>query len=200
MEKVIAQGAEAILLRKNKSLEKKRIKKSYRHKELDLFLRASRTRREARLLEKAASLIPVPKIKKLRKFEIEMEFLEGKKLSEWLDKFPKEKAFKICNEIGMNIAKLHANNIIHGDLTTSNMIYKDGKVYFIDFGLGFHSSRVEDKAVDLYLLKQALKSKHFKSWNNYFEEVIKGYKWQGSEQVLKQLEKVEKRGRYKGKK
>ncbi|MEM2089992.1 MAG: KEOPS complex kinase/ATPase Bud32 [Candidatus Pacearchaeota archaeon] len=200
MEKVIAQGAEAILLRKNKSLEKKRIKKSYRNKELDLFLRASRTRREARLLEKAASLIPVPKIKKLRKFEIEMEFLEGKKLSEWLDKFPKEKAFKICNEIGMNIAKLHANNIIHGDLTTSNMIYKDGKVYFIDFGLGFHSSRVEDKAVDLYLLKQALKSKHFKSWNNYFEEVIKGYKWQGSEQVLKHLEKVEKRGRYKGKK
>lgn len=201
MTKIIAQGAEAILLKKDKILEKKRIKKGYRHKKLDLFLRASRTRYEARLLEKAASIIPVPKIKKIKNYAIEMEFIKGKKLSEWLDKFPMEKALKICKEIGESIAKLHANNIVHGDLTTSNMIYNDkkDKVYFIDFGLSFHSTRIEDKAVDLYLLKQALKSKHFKSWDNYFKEVIKAYKWQASDQVLKQLDKVESRGRYKGK-
>ncbi|MFH1917536.1 MAG: serine/threonine protein kinase, partial [Nanoarchaeota archaeon] len=73
------------------------------------------------------------------------------------------------------------------------------RVYFIDFGLGFISQRYEDKAVDLHLLKQALEAKHFKNWEILFNEVIKGYKnSKDSEKVLKQFEKVEKRGRYKG--
>ncbi|UCD20910.1 MAG: Kae1-associated serine/threonine protein kinase [archaeon] len=196
--KIIAQGAEAILIRKGNSLIKDRIKKGYRHKNLDLMLRKRRTKRESRLLEKTSKMVDVPKIKKTSEFQIEMEFLSGKKLSEWLDKLPKTEAFRICKEIGKNLAILHKNNIIHGDLTTSNMILRNRKVYFIDFGLGFHSARVEDKAVDLYLLAQALKSKHFKSWQNYLKEVIKTYR-KGNENVLKQLKKVETRGRYKSK-
>ncbi|MEM4703063.1 MAG: KEOPS complex kinase/ATPase Bud32 [Candidatus Pacearchaeota archaeon] len=199
MKKMIAQGAEAMLTRENGTLVKDRIKKSYRHKQLDLALRTSRTKREARILEKARALIDVPKVSGTSKFKIKMQFIEGKKLSEWLDRMPKKEAIKVCRIIGRCIAKLHENNIIHGDLTTSNMIYSQGRVYFIDFGLGFHSARVEDKAVDLHLLKEALKSKHFKSWQDYFEEVIKNYKNKNREAVLKQLEKVESRGRYKRK-
>lgn len=201
MSKIIAQGAEAILVKKDKKLEKNRIKKSYRHKELDLFLRSSRTRKEARLLEKASFLINVPQVFQTQDFKIRMEFIEGKKLSEWLDRMPEKESLKVCKLIGESVAKLHEANIIHGDLTTSNMIFKEkeNKVYFIDFGLGFHSTRIEDKAVDLHLLKEALQSKHFKGWDSYFKEVIKNYKWLQAESVLKQLEKVESRGRYKKK-
>ena len=130
--------------------------------------------------------------------KIKMPFIEGKRLSDWLDKFSLEEAKTICIEVGKDVAKLHDNNIIHGDLTTSNMILSDNKIYFIDFGLGFHSHRVEDKAVDLHLLRQALEAKHFKAWQILFNAVIEGYKTsKNAEKTLKQLEKVEKRGRYK---
>ena len=71
---------------------------------------------------------------------------------------------------------------------------------FIDFGLGFFSNKIEDKAVDLHLLKQALESKHFKKWDENFKEVLKNYKIsKDSEKVLERLKKVESRGRYKDK-
>ncbi|MCX8194361.1 MAG: KEOPS complex kinase/ATPase Bud32, partial [Candidatus Pacearchaeota archaeon] len=154
-------------------------------------------------------VIPVPKLKAIDgmakkklepETEIEMEFIDGKLLSLWLDKFPLKKAIKICKQIGENIAKIHDLDIIHGDLTTSNMILKGDKIYFIDFGLSFHSARAEDKAVDLHLLREALEAKHFKHWQKYFEAAIEGYKLsKNSKAVLERLKKVESRGRYKGK-
>ncbi|MCX6749275.1 MAG: hypothetical protein NTW17_00835 [Candidatus Pacearchaeota archaeon] len=75
---------------------------------------------------------------------------------------------------------------------------KSFKIFFIDFGLGFISPKIEDKAVDLHLLKQALEAKHFTHWYELFNEVLKGYSFsKNSKQVLKQLKKVEARGRYK---
>ena len=74
------------------------------------------------------------------------------------------------------------------------MIYKNGEIYFIDFGLGFHSNRIEDKAVDIHVLKQALEAKHFQNWETLFNIFKKAYK---NKQVLERLKKVEKRGRYK---
>jgi len=199
MEKIIAQGAEAVLIRKDGKLIKRRVPKAYRHPELDKKIRTRRTRAEAKILEKVSRIVNVPKIISVKETEIDMEFIEGKKLSEWLDKFPLEKAIKICYQLGESIAELHDNDIIHGDLTTSNMILKNDKIYFLDFGLSFHSARIEDKAVDLHLLRQALESKHFKNWSDLFAAVIEGYKKLGNEAVLLQLKKVESRGRYKGK-
>jgi len=98
-------------------------------------------------------------------------------------------------EIGRSVRKLHDANIIHGDLTTSNMILKD-KVYFIDFGLGFFSTRIEDKAVDLFLFKKALESKHHEVWEECFKEVLKAY---GDQKVMERLKEIEKRGRYRKK-
>lgn len=206
MQKIIAQGAEANIIHTGKFIIKHRIKKSYRHPELDRKLIKSRTKSEAKLLTKASEIIPSPKpffIPNTDFTKIKMPFIQGKKLSEHLDNFKTNQAKKICEQIGQNIAKIHQNDLIHGDLTTSNMIFseKDSLVYFIDFGLGFHSSRIEDKAVDLHLLRQALEAKHFKNWEILFKSVIKGYKSQNkeAEKVLQQLKKVESRGRYKTK-
>ena len=249
---IISRGAEAVLIKQGSSLIKKRVKKSYRIPEIDEKLRKLRTRSEARLLEKASSVVFVPKIIKADEKDkvIEMQFIEGKKLSENLDNFSLEKQKQICFKIGEEVSKLHELGVIHSDLTTSNMILKEDfnknntpantnnlpskasqdlniinndnltrskrgayaeaisneqssnppfKVYFIDFGLSFSSSKIEDKAVDLHLLRQALESKHFKHWHILFQEVLKGYEQVSeAEKVLKQLEKVEKRGRYKG--
>jgi len=199
MEKIIERGAEAILIEKDGSLIKRRIKKGYRHSELDKKIREGRTRREARILEKAGKIISVPSVISSddKKAEIEMKFIEGKRLSDWLDKIPGSLA--ICTQIGEEIGKLHDANIIHGDLTTSNMILQEGKVWFIDFGLGFHSERLEDKAVDLHLMKQALESRHFEKFSQYFDAVLRGYKRTSkkSSEVLEQFKKVESRGRYK---
>lgn len=208
-EQIIGRGAEALLIKSGNILKKRRIKKGYRHETLDLMLRASRTRREARLLEKAARVISVPKVKAIdgmakkplgMETEIEMEFVDGKVLSEELDNFSLAKALMICKEIGKNAAKLHDMGLVHGDLTTSNMILHKNSVYFIDFGLGFHSDRMEDKAVDLHLLREALEAKHFKHWMAYFKAVSEGYKIsKNASLVLERLKKVESRGRYKGK-
>ena|SRR3989304_5439339 len=197
MEKIIGMGAEAVLIHKDGKLIKIRKRKSYRLQVLDEKLRKQRTKKEAKLLEKAAKLIPVPKIFKTdEKEEINMEFLEGKKLSENLDNL--KNAEEICIEIGRNIAKLHDADIIHGDLTTSNMILKDNKVYFIDFGLGFESKKIEDKAVDLHLIKHALEAKHFAHYEKFFKAILEGYKLsQHHEAAIHRLKAVEKRGRYK---
>lgn len=125
-----------------------------------------------------------------------MPYIEGKKLSEHLEQLEWR---NICKIIGNQIAKLHDNNIIHGDLTTSNMIWneKEKKLYFIDFGLGFISSRIEDKAVDLHLIKQALEAKHFSIYKEAEKIILDNYNSKDKDKILEQLKKVELRGRYK---
>jgi len=198
--KIIQQGAESIILQEKNRVIKRRIKKSYRISEIDDKIRRQRTRSEAKLLTKAFKLISIPEIIKVDQEtkEIIMDFINGKKLSDYLDKFLLKKQKEVCKLIGESTAKLHDADIIHGDLTTSNMILKDNKIYFIDFGLGFISHKFEDKAVDLHLLKQALEAKHFKNWEILFREVLKGYSISKSHKtILERLNKVEKRGRYK---
>ena len=95
---------------------------------------------------------------------------------------------------------MHNASIIHGDLTTSNIIVHD-KVYFIDFGLGFVSTKIEDKAVDLHIIKKALESKHYLHAEECFHYLLEGYTKENKdvEMILRRLEKVEKRGHYKHK-
>jgi TP53 regulating kinase-like protein len=196
--KILQQGAEANIIKVGGWIIKDRVKKNYRIPELDIKIRERRTRSEAKLLEKASKVIdcPISSIKNSSK--LKMPFIDGKKLSEHLDKLSLKKQKEICKKIGESVAKLHNADIIHGDLTTSNMILKNDKIYFIDFGLGFSSHKFEDKAVDLHLLRQALEAKHFKNWKKLFEQVIKSYKkYKDSKIVLERLKAVEKRGRYK---
>ena len=199
--KIIAQGAEAKILldEKNSLVIKDRVSKSYRLKELDEKIRKQRTKAEKKLLEKACKIINAPNPLPLKDFDkIKMPFIKGKKLSENLDNFPITKQKEIMKQVGESIAKIHDADIIHGDLTTSNMILSNERVFFIDFGLGYISKKIEDKAVDLHLLKHALEAKHFKNWKILFEKFLEGYKkGKESKKILERLTAVEKRGRYK---
>ena len=194
--KLIGKGAEAEIYEDKEGIViKKRIPKSYRIKEIDSDLRLGRTRRETKILTKLPKEVKGPKFISMHLSNIEMSKVEGEKVRDILDN-----NIKICKEIGEKIAILHNHDIIHGDLTTSNMIFNK-EVFFIDFGLSFFSRRVEDKAVDLHLLKQALESKHYKVFEKAFSLVLKGYKSKSDnyDEVMKRFEKVEARGRNKGK-
>ncbi len=207
--KILQQGAEAIIsLNSKNQIEKNRVSKSYRFPLLDKKIRKQRTKSEAKILIKASQIISVPKLISSTETDLVIEYIKGKKLSEYLDKLKNQ--IQIAETIGKQIALLHNNNIIHGDLTTSNMIYIEEnktldnnspkfKLYFIDFGLSFNSHRPEDFAVDLHLISQALEAKHFKNYKSLFNAVLKGYKSISSKtkEILKRLEKVESRGRYK---
>jgi len=197
---IIQSGAEAILIERDGQLIKRRIKKGYRIKEIDDKLRKLRTRKEGKILERAGKVISCPKVIKIddKDMEIVMEFIDGKKLSRELNNFELKEQKEICKKIGQEVAKLHELDIIHGDLTTSNMILREGKVYLIDFGLGFENGKIEDKAVDLHLIKQALEAKHFEHHKELYKKILEGYEeYKDSKKVLVQLEKVELRGRYK---
>lgn len=198
MTKILAQGAEAIITLEKNIVTKNRIPKSYRLKELDEKIRKKRTEKEAKILEKAIKIISVPKVLGQTKFELELEYINGDKLSEKLNSYNEKKQFDTMKTLGKQVAILHQSDIIHGDLTTSNTILKENKVYIIDFGLSFISKKIEDKAVDLHLIKQALEAKHFQNHEKLFENLIEGYSiFKDSKDVLERLKKVESRGRYK---
>ncbi|MFH1291350.1 MAG: KEOPS complex kinase/ATPase Bud32 [archaeon] len=206
--KLISQGAEAKIYLVTPSsseqvgdkniISKQRIPKTYRHPQLDKQIRTRRTRSESKILSKALSIkANIPKVLNTDKFNIEIEYLPGDRLSETLNSYPEKKQFQIMQQLGEQVAILHENNIIHGDLTTSNTILSKNKIFLIDFGLGFISTKIEDKAVDLHLIKQALEAKHFQNPKELFENFTKGYKHKDSNKILERLNIVEKRGRYK---
>jgi len=196
--KLLNQGAEAKIYLDKNTILKTRIPKTYRHPQLDNQIRTRRTRSEAKILTKALSFkVNVPTVIKTDKFNIDIQYIEGDRLSETLNSYPEEKQFKVMQQLGKQLALLHQNNIIHGDLTTSNTILSQDKLFLIDFGLGFVSTKQEDKAVDLHLIKQALEAKHFQNHEDLFKQFCKGYKWTDSDKILERLEVVEKRGRYK---
>jgi Kae1-associated kinase Bud32 len=202
---IICRGAESIVYLDNfegqKVLVKERIKKSYRITQIDEKIRKIRTRREVRLLTEARKVgVLTPKIFFVDEVnqKITMEFIDGLRIKELFYTADKKTVKKICFEIGKLIGKLHSAGIVHGDLTTSNIILKDNQIYFIDFGLGEFSKRIEDQGVDLNLLYEALKSTHFKILKLCWENIVKGYKeeYKNAEQVLEKMEEIEKRARY----
>ncbi|MBI3031902.1 Kae1-associated serine/threonine protein kinase [Candidatus Woesearchaeota archaeon] len=194
--KLIMHGAEAKIYRDKNKIIKIRAEKKYRCRELDESLRKHRTRKEVKILEKIAKLKLAPKCISYNDVDtVEMEFVEGKKLSEHLERL---KYKQVCFILGQKIRQLHDLEIIHGDLTTSNLIYDDQehKLYCIDFGLSYTSTKDEDKAVDLHVLHEALVSKHYSIADRAFKEVLQGY---DSKKVEKKLVLVELRGRNKQK-
>jgi len=203
--KMIKQGAEAkLFLSKHDNQRvviKDRIKKNYRVGQIDKKIRKKRTSQESNLLSEARrSSVPTPIVFEIDKedHKIIMEYIDGIRIKEFLNSSDKKSIQKVCFGIGRSIGKLHSRGIIHGDLTTSNMILRKEKIYFIDFGLGFFSRKIEDQGTDLMLLQEALKSTHFKILDFCWKTIIKGYEkeYSNSNQVLKKVEEIEKRARY----
>ena len=195
----IAQGAEAVLYQDGALVIKERISKGYRLASLDESLRRFRTKREAKVLSKLEEMnFPAPHLKEFSEARLTMDFIHGEKLR---DVLLKGKEDNFADQIGELVGRLHLKNIIHGDLTTSNMIMNNDRLNLIDFGLSSFSEKVEDKAVDLFLLDRSLKSTHFTIYPSIFENVLEGYKYNNpeAENVLGRLEKVMARGRNKNK-
>ncbi len=215
--KLIKQGAEAKiylaefeeffgvnLLPGEMVIVKHRIPKRYRIEEIDVKLRKERTIREARILHRAKKFgVNCPHIYEvdMKDMKIAMEFINGLRLKEHLEGIPIEERLKICREIGKQVARLHGAGIVHGDLTTSNMILKEGKVYLIDFGLADFDSTLEARGVDLHLLQRAMESTHYTWAKKGFNAVLDGYGESLGEEarrkIEEKLEEIESRGRYR---
>jgi Kae1-associated kinase Bud32 len=127
-----------------------------------------------------------------------MSHVKGDKLKDVLNEMTGEQRKRVCKLIGVQIGRLHDSNIIHGDLTTSNMIHTGDRVVFIDFGLGEINESIESKGVDLLLFKKALHSAHWKVAEECFKAAAEGYKreYKKAEEVLERLKTIERRGRY----
>lgn len=211
---IIHRGAEAILILEDfnnalypsdrgKILIKHRIPKKYRVTELDENLRESRTILEAKLLADAKRAgVPTPIVYDVDLIEMKiiMEYVEGEMVKTFLEDIESDDMQKFCCLIGEQIGKLHKFGIIHGDLTTSNMIRSPyDKIYFIDFGLGEYDLSTEARGTDLNLLFRTLQSTHHKISGKAFDSVIKGYKSvfnEFADEIIQRIEDIRRRGRY----
>jgi Kae1-associated kinase Bud32 len=202
--KLIKTGAEAEIYlsewQGRKVALKKRIPKTYRHEEIDRRLREARTKLEAKMISEARTFgVSTPIIYDVdtQESQITMEFVDGERIKEALHIRDPEEQKDLCLEIGKYLGKLHANHLIHGDLTTSNMILKDDRIYFIDFSLGGKSKEIEPKGVDLHLLMEAFESTHSEIMD-LFAHVLEGYKeeYKDADKVISKVREIEKRGRY----
>ncbi|MDI6690393.1 MAG: Kae1-associated kinase Bud32 [Candidatus Bathyarchaeota archaeon] len=205
---LMKKGAEASLYLSDwhgrKVVLKKRLAKKYRPKILDEQIRIYRTIHEPQLMHEAKRAgVPTPTIflVDIKNATIIMEFIEGKQVKQLLSETSKGERESLCLKIGKLIGRLHENGIIHGDLTTSNMILtREGKIFFVDFGLGEKSKELEARGVDLHLMKRALQSTHFRFAEECFNAIIRGYaKVMGSEtakNILEKIREIEQRGRY----
>jgi len=198
------KGAEANLYKDNwlnhQAFIKERVFKGYRIHEIDRRLRKERTKKEAKLLGEAKRCgVKTPLIYDINKDKksLIIEEIKGIPIKNVFEDASIQRIKNISTMIGEDIAKLHNCGIIHGDLTTSNLILKDEKVVFIDFGLGKNSDLVEDKGVDLLVFKKAISGIHYKIADVSFSQILKGYENADNyDEVVKKIGEIEGRGRY----
>jgi len=205
---LIKKGAEASLYLEEwhgrKVIMKRRLPKKYRLPKLDTEIQAQRTMREPQFIHGAKEAgVPTPTILMVDVADatIIMEFVEGKQVKQVLGDLSIRERHQLCRHIGKIIGRLHNHGIIHGDLTTSNMIITPyNRVVFMDFGLSEWSKELEARGVDLHLMKRALQSTHFKHAKECFNAVMEGYAEAlgdaEAKSVFKKIGEIERRGRY----
>lgn len=201
---LLKRGAEAELRKADylgrPAVEKYRVPKSYRLASLDDQLRRTRIRTETRLMAEARAAgvsVPVLYDIDLVANRILMEFVEGPTAKDVLDAGGAE-AHRVATEIGRIAGRLHRHGIVHGDLTTSNMIVRDSQVVMIDFSLGAKDERAEARGVDLHLLREALTSAH-RNATAYYRDVLFGYReilGPEARPAIFKVREIEERGRY----
>ncbi|UCD92957.1 MAG: Kae1-associated serine/threonine protein kinase [Methanobacteriota archaeon] len=200
---IIRKGAEAEIRledwNERKVISKVRVRKGYRNTQLDERLRSQRIKTEVKLMTESRRLgisIPIIFDVDLNGNKIVMEFVEGERVKDVLESGYEDKS-GLCRRIGEDVGKMHAKGIAHGDLTTSNILLKEDRLYFIDFSLGEKSKEVEVLGVDLHLLREGFFSAHSQIFD-LFDVVMKGYLaayGEGSD-VIQKMEDIESRGRY----
>ncbi len=189
--KVLAIGSEAVIMDKGNTIVKIRKRKGYRIKDLDEKLRKRRTKAEFNIMKKLYEngvKVPKPISIEENKKEINMEKIIGKRLSEQFE-------INDSSEIGRVVAEMHNVGVIHGDLTTANMVKNKEGIFLIDFGLSYYSGKDEDIASDLFLFKNALKSKHNDLYKEAYSKFLDEYKiyirkeFKGIDTHLKDIER-----------
>lgn len=187
----LTRGAEATVELEDGFIIKERVPKRYRLQELDERIRKERTRAEARLISEARRCgVATPIIYDIQDFNIVMEYIEGEPLKNVIDP-------RLSRDAGELVGRLHSCGIIHGDLTTSNMIVHNGRIYMIDFGLGFVNRSTEAQGVDVHVLFQTFESTH-RGHEELIEAFCQGYRstFEDADTVLERVKEIEKRGRY----
>lgn len=206
---ILAKGAESDILEKSylgeDAILKKRVSKSYRVKEIDNKIRKMRTKIESKLISDIKSCgvkSPVLFDVNLEDESILMEKIHGNLVKDIMDSLSSEDRFNLAKKIGYNIGLMHNKDIIHGDITSSNMMVDDeGNFVFFDFGLGSYSDLVEDKATDLLVLKKSFQSIDYEIANETFDWILDGYidSYEddlNKNMILNKIKEIESRGRY----
>ena len=188
------QGAEATVTVSpdGETVRKRREGRLYRHPDLDERLRRERTRREARLLGEARRAgVPTPLVWNVDLTE-QMLLLQRVGRADLAADPTDERVATTAR----HLARLHEAGIVHGDPTTRNVRIGD-RVYLLDFGLGYHSGRPEDHAMDLHVLAQSLTGTTADA-DRLIGVLEDAYRGAGKGAVLDRLAAIEGRGRYQG--
>lgn len=225
---ILKQGAEAKLYICNylgrPTIIKERFQKHYRHPDLDKSITKERIKNEARSIVRCKTAdvkTPALYLVDFQRRRIYMQYFEHSiTVKDYIIQYAKETKDEaqtldaISKMIGETVRKLHENNIIHGDLTTSNMLLipknvnnettiekwldkKEFDLVMIDFGLSYIDSSTEDKGVDLYVLERALISTHndYPDLFNKIFETYKSYSKNNIKEIINKFDEVRARGR-----
>ena len=201
--KLIKKGAEADIYQtqwqSSKAILKIRKIKNYRNPALDSKIRKHRTIKESQILHQVKSVgisCPLVYFVNLKNSSITMQEIPGIPVHD----LPNSKIITLSKDIGKIVGLMHKNGIMHGDLTTSNFILYQNRVYVIDFGLSQNTVKSEDHAVDLRLIKEILNSAHAQIMESSWKNFLIGYKSVIQSNVyfkiLKLVSDIESRGRY----
>lgn len=213
---LIKQGAEAKLYKGTylgkSTIIKERFIKKYRQPQLDNFLTKERMRAECRAIVRcktAGVLTPTIYLADLQRRMIFMEYFDHSiTLKEFIKAADKKQLTEVARMIGVELAKMHSNGVVHGDPTSSNMLLvnvknedkyddtEDLRVAFIDFGLAYIEVTPEDKGVDLYVLERALSSTHMVA-EELFLYILHAYEThhKSCKEAVSKYEEVKVRGR-----
>jgi TP53 regulating kinase-like protein len=177
----------------------------YRLPELDLMIRSQRTVHEAMIIHQSKLAgVSAPYLFYLSPGEalLVMQYLEGERLKTVLldPALGRQRLDALGEAVGTSIARLHLAGIMHGDLTTNNVIVRGGDLSLIDFGLAIRSQKLEDHAVDLRLIKETMTGAHHKISKRFMQSLLSGYASvvgrARAEAATKKLAEIERRGRY----
>jgi TP53 regulating kinase-like protein len=202
------RGAEADLFLSQlppwKVVVKKRVRKPYRHEQLDASIRKERTIKEASAIRDAkiaGARLPSILGLDIERSTIIMTFIDGLLARDIVDTMSGARRLALLEELGRQVGFLHAAGITHGDLTTSNIIVpEDGKPFMIDFGMARKSTDHEDHGSDLHLLQRSLIATHALDPTSSVRTVAKGYREVVGEEMarssLRKAAEIARRGRY----